>query len=160
MLFVIMSRTWPRWPAPPFTSEHGGTWQTTLRSAIGLLWSASARHRRWSWSGSGWIQRFGGSQTAVLEMASITECCVAGCSHNDHSGCHAFAVTIGGSGAAAECATFIPLSAKGGLSKVVGHVGACQRVDCAHNESLECSAASVRIGAGSDTADCLTFLPR
>jgi hypothetical protein len=98
--------------------------------------------------------------TAVLEMASITECSVAGCSYNDHSGCHAFAVTIGGSGAAAECATFIPLSAKGGLSKVVGHVGACQRADCAHNDSLECSAASVRIGAGSDTADCLTFQPR
>ena len=98
--------------------------------------------------------------TAVLEMASITECSAVGCSYNDHSGCSAFAVTIGGSGASAECATFIPLSAKGGLSKVVGHVGACQRADCVHNESLECSATSVRIGAGSDTADCLTFQPR
>ena len=70
--------------------------------------------------------------TAVLGMASITECSVVGCSYNDHSGCNAFAVTIGGSGASAECATFIPLSAKGGLSKVVGHVGACQRADCVH----------------------------
>lgn len=98
--------------------------------------------------------------TAVFEMASITECTVAGCSYNDHSGCHASAITVGGHGADAECATFIPLSAKGGLSKVVGHVGACQRADCTHNESLECSASSVRIGAGSDSADCLTYSPR
>ena len=98
--------------------------------------------------------------TAVFEMAPVTECTVAGCSYNDHSSCNAFAITVGGSGADAECATFIPLSAKGGLSKVVGHVGACQRVDCVHNQSLECSASSVKIGAGNDTADCLTFSAR
>jgi hypothetical protein len=98
--------------------------------------------------------------TAVLEMASITECSVVGCSYNDHSGCNAFAVTIGGSGASAGVRDIHSAVRKGGLSKVVGHVGACQRADCVHNESLECSATSVRIGAGSDTADCLTFQPR
>jgi hypothetical protein len=52
------------------------------------------------------------------------------------------------------------LSAKGGLAKVTGHVGACQRADCQHNESLECTASSVKIGAGADAADCLTFQAR
>lgn len=98
--------------------------------------------------------------TALLEMPPVAECTVSGCSYN-HDGCHAFAVTIADHGSRAECATFIPLSAKGGLDKVVAQVGACQRLDCVHNEVLECRASSVRIGAGgSDTADCLTYTPR
>jgi hypothetical protein len=96
--------------------------------------------------------------TAALDMPPITECTVDGCSYNDHSNCHAIAITIGGgSNGDAQCATFIPLGAKGGLTRVHGHVGACQRADCVHNESLECTASSVRIGPGADTADCLTF---
>lgn len=98
--------------------------------------------------------------TASLEMPPITECTVSGCSYNDHSACHAHAITIKTGGEAAECATFIPLGAKGGLTKVTGHVGACQRADCSHNESLECTASSIRVGAGSDSADCLTFSAR
>ena len=98
--------------------------------------------------------------TAALDMPPITECTVAGCSYNDHSNCHAIAITVGGSEGDATCATFIPLGTRGGLTKVHGHVGACQRADCSHNESLECTAESVRIGAGADTADCLTFSHR
>ena len=99
--------------------------------------------------------------TATMEMRPIEECTVAGCSYNDHSSCHAFAVTIAGSaGSDAQCATFIPLGAKGGLSSVHGSIGACQRADCSHNSSLECTASSVRIGPGADTADCLTYDPR
>ena len=98
--------------------------------------------------------------TAMLEMPPITECTVSGCSYNDHSNCHAMAITVGGSGTDAQCATFIPLSSKGGLNKVHGQVGACQRADCVHNESLECTATSVRVGAGADLADCLTFQHR
>ncbi|KRC59067.1 hypothetical protein ASE14_14840 [Agromyces sp. Root81] len=94
------------------------------------------------------------------ELPAVAECSVAGCSYNDHSHCHAAAVTIGGSVGDAECATFIPLGKKGGLDKVITHVGACQRAECVHNESLECTAASVRIGAGADDADCLTYDPR
>ena len=53
--------------------------------------------------------------------------------------------------------TFIPLSSKGGLDKVLTHVGACQRGECIHNSNLECPAPSVRIGPGADSADCLTY---
>ena len=98
--------------------------------------------------------------TAVLEMRPIAECTVAGCSYNDHSSCHAYAITVGGKAADAECTTFIPLSAKGGLAKVTGQVGACQRADCVHNVSLECTASSVKIGAGAGAADRLTFQAR
>ena len=56
----------------------------------------------------------------------------------------------------AQCATFIPLGTKGGLD-VVAHVGACQRDDCTHNSALECTAPAVRVGAGHDLADCLTY---
>ncbi len=96
---------------------------------------------------------------ALLEMPHVAECSVAGCSYN-HDGCHAFAITIGGPDGGAECATFIPLTAKGGLDLVVAQVGACQRADCQHNDALECGAPSVRVGPGADLADCLTYAPR
>lgn len=96
----------------------------------------------------------------LAELPQVAECTVAGCSYNEHSSCHAAAVTIGGAGSDAQCATFIPLSIKGGLDTAMSSVGACQRADCNHNEHLECTASSVRIGGGSDLADCLTFAPR
>jgi len=96
---------------------------------------------------------------SLLEMPPVSECTVDGCSYN-HDGCHAFAITIAGSSGSAECGTFIPLSAKGGLDRVTAQVGACQRTDCRHNADLECRAPSIRVGAGQDLADCLTFTPR
>lgn len=97
--------------------------------------------------------------SVLAELPRITECSVEGCSYN-HDGCHAAAVTIGGAGAGAQCATFIPLSIKGGLDTMRAQVGACQRVDCAHNDHLNCSAEAVRVGPGQDLADCLTFTHR
>ncbi|MFI2753757.1 DUF1540 domain-containing protein [Cellulomonas sp. P22] len=96
--------------------------------------------------------------STLMEMPQVSSCTVAGCSYN-HDGCHAGAVTITGAGDDAQCATFIPLDRKGGLDRVISHVGACQRFDCTHNTDLECGAAAVRIGAGHDLADCLTYAP-
>lgn len=100
--------------------------------------------------------------SALLDLPHVSECSVASCGYN-HDGCHAGAVTVAGHAGSAECVTFIPLSAKGGLDKVVGQVGACQRSECVHNVALECSASSIRIGAGASTddlADCLTYTAR
>lgn len=82
---------------------------------------------------------------ADMELAHVTECNVVGCGYN-HDGCHASAITVGGHGVNAKCATFIPLGTKGGLDRVITTVGACQRGDCVHNDSLECVADSVRVG--------------
>lgn len=95
----------------------------------------------------------------LLEMPQVTECSVAGCSFN-HDGCHAFAITISGRNGGAECATFFPLTARGGLDMVTAQVGACQRADCEHNAALVCKAPAVRVGAGADQAACLTYSPR
>ncbi|KGM13689.1 DUF1540 domain-containing protein [Cellulomonas bogoriensis] len=91
-------------------------------------------------------------------MPAVSECTVSGCSYN-HDGCHAFAITVSGTNGTADCGTFIPLNTKGGLDRVVGQVGACTRADCAHNESLECTAAEIRVGSGpgDHAANCLTF---
>lgn len=97
--------------------------------------------------------------TTLAELPTVADCSVAACSYN-HDGCHAGAVTITAEGSDAACATFIPLDLKGGLSKVVASVGACQRSNCAFNEALNCTAPSVRIGSGKDAADCLTFIAR
>ncbi|MDI5981367.1 DUF1540 domain-containing protein [Amycolatopsis magusensis] len=95
------------------------------------------------------------------EMPAVRECTVTGCSYN-HDGCHAYAITVGGSNGAADCDTFVSLNTQGGLDKVVAQVGACSRTDCVHNASLECSAPGVRVGPGSGdhAANCLTYTPR
>jgi len=98
--------------------------------------------------------------TPLLELPPVAECSVDGCSYNHDHACQAAAVTIGAAGEDANCATFIPLDIKGGLDKVVSHVGACQRAECTHNSALECTAESVRVGPGRDRADCLTYAPR
>lgn len=90
---------------------------------------------------------------SIIDLPRVSECTVAGCSYN-HDGCHASAVTVGED---AACATFIPLDLTGGLSKVVSKVGACHEASCIHNEKLECSASSIRMGSGKDAATCLSF---
>lgn len=94
-------------------------------------------------------------------MPAVSECTVSACSYND-DGCHAFAITVGGTNGSADCGTFIPLQRKGGLDTVVAQVGACSRADCQFNRDLECSAQGVRVGAGSGgdhAANCLTYSP-
>lgn len=101
--------------------------------------------------------------TTLMEMPEVAECTVDGCGYNHDHGCHAGAVTIAGHSGDAECATFIPLGTKGGLDKVIAHVGACQRSECVHNSSLECAAPAIRVGFGPEDpahADCLTFASR
>ncbi|GII97870.1 uncharacterized protein DUF1540 [Sediminihabitans luteus] len=98
--------------------------------------------------------------SAMTDLPVVSECSIDGCGYNHDHGCHAGAVTIAGTSGDASCATFIPLSTKGGLDKVVAHVGACQRGECVHNDNLECAASSIRVGPGqqsADHADCLTF---
>ena len=51
-------------------------------------------------------------------------------------------------------------SETGGLPMVLAHVGACQRNECVHNSHLMCNKHDVKIGSGSDLADCLSYQPR
>ena len=95
--------------------------------------------------------------TSVLDMPQVHECSVGSCSYNIDSGCHAGAITI--SGNHAHCGTFVEITRRGGLDRT-GLVGACHRSECRYNEMLECTAPSVRVGAGADMADCLTYEPR
>ena len=93
----------------------------------------------------------------TVDTPEVAECSVTGCSYNHDVSCHAHAITIGGGHA--HCDTFIDTSTRGGLDKVVAHVGACHRGDCRHNQDLECHAPSIRVGPGQDEADCLTYEP-
>lgn len=90
---------------------------------------------------------------SIAELPTVSSCSASSCGYN-HDGCHAPAITIGGSNA---CATFLPLGIDGGLPKVVSHVGACQRTDCALNEAAVCTADHVRI-SGEGTAHCETYI--
>lgn len=98
-----------------------------------------------------------GRMTAVQDMPKVQDCSVSACSYNADHGCHAGAITIGGDHA--HCGTFVEISFRGGTGRT-GLVGACHRADCTHNEKLECTAESVRVGQRDDMADCLTYEAR
>ncbi|MFN7242921.1 MAG: DUF1540 domain-containing protein [Dietzia cercidiphylli] len=95
----------------------------------------------------------------MATLTGISNCTVTTCSFNADADCTAPAITVAGSPDPAECGTFISLDVRGGLPTANAHVGACQRVECTHNKDLLCSAESVTIGSGADTADCLTYSP-
>jgi hypothetical protein len=95
--------------------------------------------------------------TTAASLPTVQECSVGSCSYNADSTCHAGAITIGGDHA--HCGTFVEISFRAGVDRT-GMVGACHRSECRYNEKLECTAASVRVGAGADVADCLTYSPR
>ena len=95
--------------------------------------------------------------TTAASLPTVQECSVGSCSYNSESTCHAGAITIGGDHA--HCGTFVEISFRAGVERT-GMVGACHRSECRYNEKLECTAASVRVGAGADVADCLTYSPR
>jgi hypothetical protein len=97
------------------------------------------------------------AMTSTQEMPQIQSCSVSSCSYNEGSDCHAGAITIAGDHA--HCGTFVEISFRGGTDRG-GLVGACHRAECRYNDKLECTAASVQIGAGADVADCLTYEAR
>ena len=94
--------------------------------------------------------------TSVQDLPPVQECSVDSCSYNADAACHAGAITIGGDHA--HCGTFVEISFRSGIERT-GLVGACHRTDCRHNVELECTASAVRVGAGADAADCLTYSP-
>lgn len=96
--------------------------------------------------------------TTAMEMPRVQECTVASCAYNQ-DGCHAFAITIGSSDHA-HCHTFVEMPVQGGVGSLIAQVGACQRADCRHNSDLECHAPAIRVGPGSDLADCMTYEAR
>ena len=95
--------------------------------------------------------------TTAQSLPQVTDCSVQSCSYNADSACHAGAITIAGDHA--HCGTFVEISFRAATDRT-GQVGACHRAECVHNEKLECTAASVRVGAGADVADCLTYQAR
>jgi len=92
----------------------------------------------------------------TTSLPIISTCSAEGCSYNHDHDCHAAAITVTGAGAG--CGTFLEGSAKGGAEET-GHVGACHRADCVHNDALECGAAGIEVGSERDVADCLTYAP-
>ncbi|MFW3384767.1 UNVERIFIED_CONTAM: DUF1540 domain-containing protein [Kocuria sp. CPCC 205274] len=94
---------------------------------------------------------------ATTEFVPVSDCSVGQCSFNHDHECTAHAITVTGSSGHAHCGTFISLGPDGGLPTVHAEVGACQRGECVHNEHLMCTAHDVKIGAGADEADCLTY---
>lgn len=98
-----------------------------------------------------------GAMTSIQDLPQVQDCSVSSCSYNEGSACHAGAITIAGDHA--HCGTFVEISFRSDSDRT-GMVGACHRSECRFNDKLECAATSVRIGAGADVADCLTYETR
>ncbi|WP_062518486.1 DUF1540 domain-containing protein [Demequina gelatinilytica] len=91
-----------------------------------------------------------------IGLPIVSSCSVETCGYN-HDGCHAGAISVGGSHA--HCNTFVATDDKGGADATAA-VGACSRDDCSHNVDLMCTADSIAVGGSTDVADCLTFAAR
>ena len=87
----------------------------------------------------------------MAAVAPISTCTATSCAFNN-GGCTAFAITVGGDAATPACSTFITLDARAGLPTAEGRVGACQRLECAHNKDLLCSASGVTVVDGVCTS--------
>ena len=84
----------------------------------------------------------------MTNQTLVSTCATTACAYNN-GGCTAFAITVDGTSA---CTTFITLDARGGLPTADGRVGACQRLECAHNKDLLCSASGVTVVDGVCTS--------
>jgi hypothetical protein len=93
----------------------------------------------------------------TLQMPHVQTCSVTECGYN-HGGCHAYAITVGGTDHA-SCDTYVLTDDKGGVD-LLASVGACKRADCVHNAELECRAPAIQVGMVDRLADCMTFRPR
>ncbi len=69
----------------------------------------------------------------------------------------AFAVNVGGN-ANAACTTFSTVDLRAGLAGADAQVGACKRLDCAHNEDLMCGLADISVSG--DAALCDSYEAR
>jgi hypothetical protein len=93
-----------------------------------------------------------------MEMPKIKKCDAKECAYNKEQTCHAMAVTIGDKQSHPRCDTFIAMTQKAGDSSTTGCIGACRASQCQHNESLECRASSIEVGAHkAHDWDCKTF---
>ncbi|GAB47333.1 hypothetical protein MOPEL_009_00230 [Mobilicoccus pelagius NBRC 104925] len=95
--------------------------------------------------------------STMSTTTSVSTCATTSCAFN-HDGCHALAVTIGGSQGTASCGTFVTVDVRGGVAGDAGKVGACQRLECVHNTDLMCSADAITVGG--DNALCETYQAR
>lgn len=89
-------------------------------------------------------------------IAQISSCTTTACAFNN-DGCTAVAVTIGGT-ETPSCATFTTIDLRAGLAEADAQVGACQRLDCAHNDDLLCTASAISVGG--EAALCETYQAR
>jgi hypothetical protein len=92
----------------------------------------------------------------TIKMPVVSECAIAECAYNSNKSCHAIAITIG-DGNRPMCDTFFKSSRHGELNSIAG-VGACKVFICRHNNSLECSMESIRVGSEQDHGKCMTFV--
>lgn len=88
-------------------------------------------------------------------MPNVLYCSVTECAYNDHTKCHAGAVTI--DGPQPLCGTYFHNSHKGGIADFTGIVGACKNDACIHNESFECTASGIQVSWRGAKPECDTF---
>lgn len=93
-----------------------------------------------------------------MEMPEIKTCDVTECAYNNHSRCHALAITIGDASSSPKCDTFWQAATRGGDASRGGRVGACHMDNCMFNDRLECQKMDgILVGHQGNEPDCLVF---
>ena len=93
-------------------------------------------------------------------MTKVIGCNEVDCAYNRHNSCHTMAITVGGPEACPQCDTYIAGLQTGGIADMKAGVGACKVSNCSFNDSLECTAAAIKVGRHMDHPDCMSFKSR
>jgi hypothetical protein len=91
----------------------------------------------------------------ATKMPKVEDCSATECSYNADGSCHAMAINIGGS--EPLCDTYYKGGKKGGITSIIGGVGACHVEKCTFNDALECSANGIHVNMAGPRALCATF---
>lgn len=86
----------------------------------------------------------------MATATKIASCSTTACAFND-GGCTALAITVAGTDTAA-CATFTTIDARSS-HPAEGQVGACHRLECAHNTDLMCTNEAIEVTGDANCAN-------
>ena len=98
-----------------------------------------------------------------MDLGLVSQCNAIKCIHNSDQQCTAGAVDVSFEDEMAKCFTYTtsdieePVASLSVSVEGAGDVSQCDVVDCTYNEAQRCTAETISVTFGNDTAQCATY---
>ena len=98
-----------------------------------------------------------------MDLGIVAECNAINCIYNSVKQCTAGAVDVSFEDELAKCFTYTTSDTEEPVASLsvsvvgAGDVSQCDVVDCTYNEGQRCTAESITVTLGNDTAQCATY---